>query len=115
MAPLKGNMGHDATSDVSISVRIARLPSFKPLPQLIPIVKSGFRATMKKEEKNGIDSLGTFKRLTLGEYPALREKGAPKAIPTMCVLTIKKDENLMPLRAKSWILVLGNRESREWS
>ena len=51
------------------------------------------------KEKNGIESLGTFKRLTLGEYRPLREKGAPKAIPTMCVLTIKKDENLMPLRA----------------
>ena len=67
------------------------------------------------EEKNGIESLGTFKRLTLGEYRALREKGAPRAIPTMCVLTIKKDENLMPLRAKSRIVVLGNREGREWS
>ena len=51
------------------------------------------------EEKNGVKSLGTFKRLTLGEYRALRKKGAPKAIPTMCVLTIKKDENLMPLCA----------------
>jgi len=67
------------------------------------------------EEKGGIESLGTFKRLTLGEYRALREKGAPKAIPTMCVLTIKKDEQLLPLRAKSRIVVLGNRETREWS
>jgi hypothetical protein len=67
------------------------------------------------EEKNGIKSLGTFKRLTLGKYQALREKGAPKAILMMCILTIKKDEQLMPLRAKSWIVVLGNRESREWS
>jgi hypothetical protein len=33
----------------------------------------------------------------------------------MCVLTIKKDEQLMPLRAKFWIVVLGNRESCEWS
>jgi hypothetical protein len=33
----------------------------------------------------------------------------------MCVLTIKKDEQLMPLRAKSRIVVLGNRESCEWS
>ncbi len=33
----------------------------------------------------------------------------------MCVLTIKKDEHLMPLRAKSWIVVLGNCESCEWS
>jgi hypothetical protein len=37
------------------------------------------------EEKDGIKSLGTFKCLTLGEYPTLQEKSAPKAIPTMCV------------------------------
>jgi hypothetical protein len=67
------------------------------------------------EEKGGIISLGTFKRLTLGEYHALWEKGAPKAIPTMCVLTIKKDKQLLPLRAKSQIVVLGNCETRDWS
>jgi hypothetical protein len=67
------------------------------------------------EEKNGIESLGTFKPLTLGEYQALRKKGAPKVTPTMCVLTIKKNEQLMPLCAKSRIMVLGNQESREWS
>ena len=33
----------------------------------------------------------------------------------MCVLTIKKDENLLPLRAKSRIVVLGNHEDRLWS
>jgi len=33
----------------------------------------------------------------------------------MCVLTIKKDENLLPLRAKSRIVVLGNHEDRVWS
>jgi hypothetical protein len=43
------------------------------------------------EEKGGIESLVTFKCLTLGEYRALWEKGAPKATPTMCVLTIKRD------------------------
>ena len=79
------------------------------------------------EEKRGIESLGKFKKITLGEYwgtfkkiplgeyRALREKGAPRAIPTMCVLTIKKDENLLPLRAKSCIVVLGNHEDRVWS
>jgi hypothetical protein len=67
------------------------------------------------EEKGGIKSLGTFKCLTLGEYHALQEKGMPKAIPTMCVLTIKKDEQLLPLRAKSRIIVLGNRECHDWS
>ncbi len=67
------------------------------------------------EEKNSIESLGTFKRLTLGEHCALQEKGMSKAIPAMCVLTIKKDKQLMPLQAKSRIVVLGNRECRDWS
>ena len=68
-----------------------------------------------QEEKEGIESLGTYKKITLGEYRQLRAEGAPKAIPTMCVLTIKKDENLLPLRAKSRIVVLGNHEDRVWS
>jgi hypothetical protein len=61
--------------------------------------------------------LGTFECLTLGEYVALWEIGAPKAIPTMCVLTIKTDEQeqLMLLRAKSRIVVLGHRETHDWS
>jgi hypothetical protein len=67
------------------------------------------------EEKQGIKSLGTYRKITLGEYRALREKGAPKAIPTMCVLTIKKDDNLLPLWAKSGIVVLGNHEDPVWS
>ena len=50
----------------------------------------------------------------MGEYQALWEKGAPWAIPTMCVLTIKKDKNLRPLCAKSHIIVLGNHEDRVW-
>ncbi len=67
------------------------------------------------EEKRGIQSLDTYKKITLGEYRALRKKGAPRAIPTMCVLTIKKDEQLRPLRTKSRIVVLGNHEDRVWS
>ena len=67
------------------------------------------------EEKRGIQSLDTYKKITLGEYRSLREKGAPRAIPTMCILTIKKDEQLRPLRAKSRIVVLGNHEDRVWS
>jgi hypothetical protein len=33
----------------------------------------------------------------------------------MCILSIKKDEMLNPLRAKSRIVVLGNREDRIWT
>jgi hypothetical protein len=64
------------------------------------------------EEKQGIKSLGTLKKITLGEYWGFCKKGAPKAIPTMCVLTIKKDENLLPLQAKYRIVILGNHEDR---
>jgi hypothetical protein len=67
------------------------------------------------KKKQGIQSLDTYRKITLGEYRALCEKGAPKAIPTMCILTIKKDENLFRLRAKSRIVVLGNHEDRLWS
>ena len=67
------------------------------------------------EEKDSIESMNTYQKRTLGEYRALREKGAPRAIPTMCVLTVKKDESLMPVRAKSRIVVLGNQEDRDWS
>ncbi len=68
-----------------------------------------------QEEINRIWSMNTYQKITLGEYRVLREKVAPKAIPTMCVLTIKKDENLLPLPAKSWIVVLGNHKDRIWS
>lgn len=52
----------------------------------------------------------------LQQYKDLRlKKGAPKAIPTMCVLTVKTDENLNPDRAKSRIVVLGNLEDRYWA
>ena len=67
------------------------------------------------EEKGGIESLGTFKHLTLGEYRAFWEKGASRAIPTMFVLTIKKGKQLLPLHALSQIVVLGNRETCDWS
>jgi hypothetical protein len=66
------------------------------------------------KEKRGIEQLDTYKKITLGEYCALWEKGAPWAIPTMCVLPIKKDENLCPLQAKSCIVVLGNHEDQIW-
>jgi hypothetical protein len=68
-----------------------------------------------KEEKSGLESLDTYRKLTLGKYRSLRKKGAPCAIPTMCVLMIKRDENLLPQRAKSRIVVLGNHKDRVWS
>ncbi len=68
-----------------------------------------------KEEKSGLESLNTYRKLALGKYRALCKKGAPCAIPTMCVITIKQDENLLPQCAKSHIVVLGNHKDRVWS
>ena len=68
-----------------------------------------------REEKEGIKLQDTYDVLTLEQYRAYRAQGAPWAIPTMCVLTIKPDEMLWPHRAKSRIVVLGNHEERIWT
>jgi hypothetical protein len=49
-----------------------------------------------KKEKKGLQSLNTYSKSALGKYQALRKKGAPCAIPTMCVISITRDENLLP-------------------
>jgi hypothetical protein len=67
------------------------------------------------EEKDGFKSLNTYNKILLAEYRALCEKGAPCAIPTMCVLTIKKDEMMNPLHAKLHIVILGSHEDRVWT
>ena len=68
------------------------------------------------EEKRALVDNHTYVTLTLKQYRELRRtKNAPKAIPTMCVLTVKKDENLDPDRAKSRIVVLGNLDERTWA
>ncbi len=40
------------------------------------------------EEKDSIISMDTYNTITPVQYRALCEKGAPRAIPTMCVLTL---------------------------
>ncbi len=67
------------------------------------------------KEKRGIQSMNNYRKITLGNNCTLRKKGAPKAILTMCVLTVKHDENLNPLQAKSQIVILGNHEDCVWS
>lgn len=66
------------------------------------------------EEKRSIQSMNTYEKLTLAEYRELRKNGAPKALPSMCVLTVKKDKDFNPVRAKSRIVVLGNHELTPW-
>ena len=64
------------------------------------------------KEKEGLFENDTYVEISLQEYRRLRRlsKAVPKAIPSMCVMTIKRDENMAPVRAKSLIVVLGNLE-----
>ena len=66
------------------------------------------------KETGSIETMGAFYiyKLTLVEYPVLQEKSAPRVTPLMFVLTVKTDENLLPLRAKSRIVVLDNSDER---
>ena len=68
-----------------------------------------------REEKDGIRSQDTYDMLTLEQYRTYRVKGAPRAIPMMCVLTIKPDKLLRPHRAKSRIVVLENHKDWIWT
>jgi hypothetical protein len=67
------------------------------------------------EEKSGIQSQNTYIKINLAKYQVLCAKGAPCAIPTMCILSIKKEEMLNLLCAKSRILVLGNHKDHVWT
>jgi hypothetical protein len=68
-----------------------------------------------REEKSGIKSQNTYVKISLTNYRALRAQGAPRAIPTMCVLSNKNDEMINPLGAKSRIVVLCNHQDRVWT
>ena len=56
------------------------------------------------EEKYGLIANDTYIETSLQEYRRLCRlpKGVPKAIPSMCVMTIKRNEHLAPNRAKSF-------------
>jgi hypothetical protein len=67
-----------------------------------------------KEEYDGLKEFDTFEELTLAEYRKLAETHGP-AIPSMCVLVTKKDEHGNSVRAKSHIVVLGNKDPHQWT
>jgi len=66
------------------------------------------------EEDTSLKDVETYEVITLEQYRQLRKEGAPRAIPSLCVLVIKTDEHGQPDRAKSRIVVLGNLENRSW-
>ncbi len=65
------------------------------------------------EEHDGLTELDTFEALTKAQYNALSNR--PKAIPTICVLTIKADEWHRPVQEKARVVVLGNLKDGAWS
>ena len=67
-----------------------------------------------REEKESLIHVDTFTKIPLEEYRQLQEKGAPKAIPTMYVLTVKNDNNFNPERVKTRIVALGNHKNHAW-
>eukprot|EP00957_Ditylum_brightwellii_P160201 12196226-Ditylum_brightwellii.AAC.1 len=66
------------------------------------------------EELNSLIKLGTFHEISLDQYRQLCNRGAPKGLPSMCVLNIKHDKNGNSVQAKNRIVVLGNMEARSW-
>ena len=71
-------------------------------------------AASYKEETDALKDANTFTVIDLARYRELRKAGAPRAIPTMCVLVIKPNEKFEPDRAKSRVVVLGNLDDRPW-
>jgi hypothetical protein len=65
------------------------------------------------EEAEGLKEQKTYSVLSSKEYSA--KFGHVQVIPSMCVQTVKPDENGDPVRAKSRIVALGNHEERVWS
>eukprot|EP00957_Ditylum_brightwellii_P100126 7630437-Ditylum_brightwellii.AAC.3 len=66
------------------------------------------------EESNGLLKLGVYEEILVEQYCALHSKGTPKAIPTICILNIKQNENGILICAKRGIVVLGNLKQRTW-
>jgi hypothetical protein len=67
------------------------------------------------EEYDGLYQSDTFEIISEDEYFRLCRETGIKAIPSMCVFTVKKDSSGKPVRAKSRIVVLGNKDPRNWS
>jgi hypothetical protein len=64
------------------------------------------------EESNGLKEQNTYSVITADEYRT--KYSAYQILPTMCVQTVKTDEEGLPVRAKSRIVALGNHEDRIW-
>ena len=67
-----------------------------------------------QEENDSIISMDTYDTITLAQYFAYHEKDASRAIPTLCILTIKPNEMMNLHCTKSRIAILGSHKDRCW-
>jgi hypothetical protein len=68
-----------------------------------------------KEEFFGLKDNECFEIISEEEYQRIYRSTGKRAIPSMCVFTVKKDSSGRPLRAKSCIVVLSNKDPTEWT
>jgi hypothetical protein len=68
-----------------------------------------------KEEYNGLLAHDTFQIIDESEYQNIKTKTGKLAIPSMGILNIKTDGVGNPVRAKTRVVVLGNKDTMEWS
>jgi hypothetical protein len=67
-----------------------------------------------KEEYNGLVDHNTSDVISEQEYHAIHDQTGCSAIPSMNIFTIKPDSDGNPKRAKSRIVVLGNKDPVDW-
>ena len=65
------------------------------------------------EEFNGLQQLQTWETISESDYQRLK-RTCGRALPTMAISTLKKDENGKPKRCKYRIVVLGNLDPHDW-
>ena len=94
-------------------LKVMEAPSLLRHHQLHPEDRETWDAAYS-EEYNGLMALNTWEVITEPEYRRLI-KVTGRALPTMAISTIKKDENGKPKRAKYRIVVLGNHDPNDWS
>jgi hypothetical protein len=68
-----------------------------------------------REEFDGLHKNDCFEIISEEEYQSILRSTGKRAIPSMCIFTVKKDSIGRPCRAKSRIVVLGNKDPREWT
>ena len=73
-----------------------------------------WRESYAKEYKGLIDH-NTFDIISEETYLESRKRTGRSAIPSMGVFTVKNDSDGKPVRAKSRVVVLGNKDPVEWT